>query len=230
MTLNNVKSRLYERVSEYWDGAVVKWGAAPGVKPKSPLVVLRMGTVTRVARPIEQSADGSYIAVYPSETTLQIDLFTRGKRVTASGGAGYYENTAVSDLLRFVNYLDSPATINWLAKNDLSMHLLGGVHDLSEIINDTQWSYRAMCELRIGFTEWAAEYEATLGDDRVEVNEEGDIIKDGAVEFDAEGNPDGVDHTAWEQTASGGGTKELAGKNTGFFTEAEIREVNINGK
>jgi hypothetical protein len=216
MTPDNVKSRLYSRISAYWSSATVKWGAAPGVKPLSPLVVLRMGAVTRPARPIAQlAADGSYVAAYPSETTLQVDLFTRGKLVTSSSG-DYYENTAVSDLLRFVNYLDSPATVDWLTKNDISLYLLGSVQDLSEVVNDTQWSYRAMCELGIGFTEWAAEYESILGDEN--------------IKFDEDGNPMGICGGNWAQTASGGGTKELAAETTGFFTEAKINEVDINGE
>jgi hypothetical protein len=87
-----------------------------------------------------------------------------------------------------------------------------------------------MCELRINFTEWVAEREGVLGNEKIEVDENGNIIKDGAVVFDENGRPVSIDHTSWEQTASGGGTRELADGMTGFFTEAEVMEVKIDGK
>ena len=154
-------------------------------------------------------------------------MFTRGRLQ-----GNHYVNTAVSDLLRFVNYLDSPASVDWQEQNDLAIQLLNGVQDLSEVVNDTGWGYRAMCEFRIGFTEWTAEYEAVLGNEETEVDENGNLAQDGAVVFDTtpgsrtEGSPIDAVHTTddpdqYEQTASGGGTRELADMPTGYFTEVE---------
>jgi hypothetical protein len=200
----------------------VVWGAANKVKPNAPFVVIRMGTVTRPKQPIAQFVNGNYVACYPTETTVQVDLFTQGKLQ-----GNHYVNTAVSDLLRFVNYLDSPATVDWCERNDISIQLLSGVQDLSEIVNDTAWSYRAMCEFRVNFTEWVAEYEAVLGNEDIKVDENGNITQDGAVVFDdTQGNPIDIVHTTddptqYEQTPSGGGTHELADARTGYFTEVE---------
>jgi hypothetical protein len=151
-----------------------------------------------------QMVNGIVFSSYPSETTLQVDLFTKGKFSEAQ----YAENTATSDLLDFVNFIDAPSTIEWSNRNDVSLRLLNGVQDLSEIINDSQWQYRAMCELAVSFTQWSAEYNGVLGE--------------ASIVFDENGIPIDVIRENWRQTASGGGTHELAGETTGFFEEVPI--------
>jgi hypothetical protein len=204
MTINDLKEKLYERVSAYWAGATAVWGATNKVKPNAPLVMLRLGAVTRATQPITQMINGIVFSAYPSETTLQVDLFTKGRLSEAQ----YAENTAASDLLDFVNFLDSPASVEWSDAHDIAVSLLNGVQELSEIINDSQWQYRAMCELAVSFTQWSAEYNGVLGEE--------------SIAFGDDGIPSGVISEAWRQTASGGGTPGLAGAITGYFEDAEI--------
>ncbi len=210
LTLNQLKQAVYSHFSEYWSGAVVVWGAVNKVKPHAPLVVLRLGTVTRATQPITQMINGIVFSAYPSEVPLQIDLFTKGKTVSAPEGA-YAENTAVNDLLDFVNYLDSMATIEWSNRNDVGVSLMGGVQDLSEVINDTRWQYRAMTEIRLAFTQWAAEYYGILN--------EANII------FGSNGVPVGIDSANWHPTASGGGAIELARSKSGAFEEVPTNQT-----
>lgn len=207
MTVNQLKVVLYEHFTAYWGGATVVWGATEKVKPSAPLVVLRTGVVTRATHPITQVINGILFSAYPSELSLQVDLFTQGNPVETDGGE-YYENTAASDLLDFVNFMDSPSTVEWSSRYDVSIALLGGVQDLSEAINDSQWQYRAMAEFRLAFTQWAAEYNGVI-------NETGIIFEDGM--------PVAIDSAKWKQTASGGGTDELAKATTGFFDEIPSR-------
>ncbi|GHU97427.1 hypothetical protein FACS1894208_12760 [Clostridia bacterium] len=209
MTLNRLKSVIFTHIAAYWGGAMVVWGSTNKVKPIAPLVVLRLGTVTRATQPVTQLINGIVFSAYPSETTLQVDLFTKGRLNEVEGSAsGYYENTAESDLLNFVNYLDSTATIEWSSQNDVSVSLMSGVQDLSEVINDSQWQYRAMVEIRLTFTQWSAEYNG--------------ILIEASIVFGADGVPTGVNSASWRQTASGGGTDELATVKTGFFDEIPI--------
>lgn len=206
MTVNQLKTVLQDRITTYWSGATVVWGATDNVKPPSPLVILRLGTVNRVAQPIQQNINGIVFSTYPSETSLQVDLFTRGNKVEV-GDDEYYENTATNDMLDFVNFLDSLSTVEWSNRNDISITLLNGIQDLSEVINDSQWQYRAMVELRISFTGWSAEYNGVLNED--------------SIIFGEDGIPAGVDTSKWKQTASGGGTEELAKAATSSFDKIE---------
>jgi hypothetical protein len=111
-------------------------------------------------------------------------------------------------LLDFVNFLDSPASIEWSNQHDVAVSILNGVQDMSEVINDSQWQYRAMCELSVSFTQWAAEYNGILSEE--------------SIEFDDNGTPTDVIREGWQQTASGGGTPELAGESSGYFMDVEI--------
>lgn len=217
MTLNQLKRVIFSHFSAYWGGAAVSWGATNKVKPSAPLVVLQLGTVTRAGQPITQMVKGVVFSAYPSEVSLQIDLFTKGNTVDIPGGA-YVENTATSDLLDFINYLDSPATVEWSSRNDIGVSLMSGVQDLSEIISDTRWQYRAMAEIRLTFTQWAAEYNGIL-------NEEQIIFSDS-------GQPVGVIDANWQQTASGGGTEELARTKSGAFEDVSVNQIQeeyVNG-
>lgn len=210
LTLNQLKQAVFSHFSAYWGEAAVVWGATNKVKPLAPLVMLQLGTVTRATQPITQMVNGIVFSAYPSEVPLQIDLFTKGNTVSTPEGS-YSENTAESDLLDFVNYLDSTATIEWSNQNNVSVSLLGGVQDLSEVINDSRWQYRAMAEIRLTFTQWAAEYNGVLS--------ESNII------FNKNGVPVGVDNTNWRPTASGGGTEELARVKSGAFEESPINQI-----
>jgi hypothetical protein len=219
LTVNRLKAALYDRVAAYWGGADIAWGSTDKVKPLDPLVILQLGTVTRASQPITQMINGIVFSAYPSTVPLQIDLFTRGREVDESEGE-YSENTATSDLLDFVNFLDSTSTIEWSNKNDVSLILLGGVQDLSEIINDSQWQYRAMVEISVSFTQWAAEYNG--------------VLTEKSIVFGEDGLPVGVTGTDWQQTASGGGKQELADEKTGFFEQTQVdydseKEGNIDG-
>ena len=212
MTVSKLKAALYERVTTYWDGATVAWGATKKVKPHAPLVILRLGTVTRAVQPITQMINGIVFSAYPSEVPLQIDLFTRGRAVEVTEGE-YHENTAVNDMLDFVSFLDSVSSVEWSGRNDIALSLTGGVQDLTEVINDSQWQYRATAEIRVAFTQWTAEYHGIL-------NESSIIFSDGGL-------PVGVMRGNWRQTASGGGTQSLAEESTGFFDEVEIEYEEI---
>ena len=192
MTLDALKEKLYERAATYWSGAAVVWSAASKVKPNAPLVVLRLGTVRRPSHPITQAINGILFSAYPSDVALQVDLFTKGRQ----NDSGYLANTALNDLLDFANFLDSTASTEWSGRNDISLALLNGVQDLSEVINDTQWQYRAMCEFAVSFTQWTAEFHG--------------VLSESGIEFGEDGIPTGVIRENWRETASGGGTEELA--------------------
>jgi len=206
LNVSQLQTTLYKWVKTYWDGATVAWGATNKVKPQSPLVIIQLGTVTRSIQPITQAINGIVFSAYPSEVPLQVDLFTRGGAVETDDGE-YYDNTSTTDMLDFLNFIDSVATIEWSNINDISISLLSGVQDLSQVINDSQWQYRAMVELNVSFTQWSAEHNGVLG--------EASII------FGEDGLPTGVDSTKWQQTPSGGGSQKLADEETGFFEEIQ---------
>jgi hypothetical protein len=197
MNLNECKNEIYSLISEYWGGATVIWGSQRLVTtPKPPLVVLQViGTIKRPTFPIKTTDnDGEIVTTYQNNFMLQIDLYTE------SGNLNYPdspENTAMSDLQNFCCYMDSQKAIDWCYKNDIQFYNDIGVTDLTDIINDTQYRYRAMCQYNVSFTQNSKGY--------------------------ANISPT---NGKWQQTKSGGGTQELANQETGYFTKVNIEQNN----
>ena len=79
MTVDELKARVYGRAAEYWGSATVVWGSANKVRPGAPLVMLRLGTVTRTAQPVNQLINGIVFSAYPSEAALKSIYSRRAK-------------------------------------------------------------------------------------------------------------------------------------------------------
>jgi len=209
MTYRELKKKLSELVSTYFGDATVIWGMAGAVSPTCPLVTLTMGDVVRHYLPIRGNVNGVPVDYYPSRTTVQVDLFTKGVGVTTEAGyTARRENTAVGDMIDFVNFLNSIYVDGWSDANDVYI-LANQVRDLTELVNDTTWEYRAMVELEIGFTQAAVGHTATM--------------YEGGVLYDEEGNP-AQDAPPFEPTPSGGRTQDLADQSTGWFDQVEDPE------
>ena len=222
MTQNTLKDKLHKLVGFYFsedNGVTVVWGKSKAVRAKGAQITLTMLDIIRPYQPINDMINGVPVSYYPSKTTLQVDLFTRGDPlINEAGITAAAVNTAVYDLTDFVNYINSIYVEHWSLINDISI-AAGEIHDLTNIINDTAWDYRAMVELDIGFTQ------SVFGHSGIN-------YEDG-IEFDENGNP--MPESVFKPTASGGRTKELAGEFTGWFEQVEgpkfeLKENNKNGE
>ena len=208
MTLRELKQKLYELTSGYFKNAIVAWDKVSGaVNPKAPAVVLSTISVQRPYQPIKQTVDGIIVHCYPSKTTLQVDLYTKGALLESGGGnvTAAYENTAVEDLTDFVNYINSVAVDHWSDIHDVSI-LANEVQDLTELVNDTTWDYRAMVELEIGFTQTAVGH--------------GGIMWEGGITYGEDGKPLS-EQPEFTPTPSGGRSQEIADQSTGWFNQVK---------
>ncbi len=153
MKVSDLKTFVYNLVKEYFAGATVVWGGIPtAVKPNLPFVVLQTGDIMR-------SRDGILIDLVKyteSRMTVDVNLYTKGKKVELIGGA-YYENTATMDLNDFINFLLSPYAQDKFRANNVGLDLEGGVRDLSQIL-DEEYEFRAMQELVLTFIDDSAGY------------------------------------------------------------------------
>jgi len=158
MMQSELKRKLESLVSYYFGGATVVWGQIKMVNPSVPQVTLNMGSVIKPYHPITRWVNGIPVNCFPVTTTMQVDLCTQGGSTgNEISVRSAYENTAINDLLCFVHFIDSAYVDDWSEINDISI-LAKEVLDLTELINDTSWDYRAMVELEIGFTQFAAGY------------------------------------------------------------------------
>lgn len=232
MDTKEARGLMLNLLSKFFSGASVKHSKQPNtVKPRPPLVTLATISVKRPLNPPQKVIDGTMVSYYPTSMTLQIDLYTKGAPVEQrTGFISPAENTALSDLIEFANFAASEYAVNWCHKHDVSVVLSGEVHDTSELINDTNYQFRATMELVMNFTQKAVGYTAMLDPSSIKHSSDpGDTpVSPGTSDTPIipDTDPDEAEDVYIEPvftpSASGGGTEELAKETLGYFTEAEI--------
>lgn len=150
MRTEDMESVIYELVSGFFQGAQVIWAEQVNTTPNLPYVTLKTGGIRRTRFPVIDD-DGN--RTYPCSTTLEINLYTKGKAVTAADNAtSNYSNTAAGDLNDFFNYLDSENIVDALAAHEMDISLEPPVRDLTSLQNDRKYRYRAMAEATVSFS------------------------------------------------------------------------------
>lgn len=198
MTVEELRDVLWNIVSEYFEGAVVRWSETKGVKSTKPLITLNLNNIVPTQHYINDEENGEQIAVKPFSASLEVQLFTHGRRRTDSNGNTYYTNTAVSDMVAFAHYMQSDFVSEWCDHYNIALRTDSPVNDISAVV-DTAYEYRAMQQYIVSF----------LSESRG---------KAGVSPFGEEFTP----------TASGGGTQQLAAQRTGVFENVdEIKEEYI---
>jgi len=222
MDIKGVREAMLELTKYYFQNATVIHGRQSHVaKQGKPLVTLYTGVVTRPLNPPTKIIDGRPVSFYPSSVPVQIDLFTLGKKKElAHGFTPVMENTAADDMLSFVSFLNSEFAVQFCNQRDIAIVVPNTVQDLTGLINDTSYEYRAMIEVIVYFTYVAVGYSGTLSIDSVtHKNESGEVISGGDIQVEgAILTPELV------VTPSGGGNDEVLTVEEGYFTNVEINE------
>lgn len=223
MDIKGVKETMLELTKYYFQNATVMFGQQSHIaKQGKPLVKLYTGVVTRPLNPPTKIIDGRPVSFYPSTVPVQIDLFTMGqKKELAHGFTPVMENTAADDMLSFVDFLNSEVAVQYCHQRDIAIVVPNTVQDLTGLINDTSYEYRAMIEVMVYFTSTAVGYSGTLSENSIvhkdastgEVVFGGDIQAEGAVL-----SPEMV------ETPSGGGNEEVLEAEEAYFSNVKINE------
>lgn len=222
MDVKGVREAMLELTKYYFQNATVIHGRQSHVaKQGKPLVTLYTGVVTRPLNPPTKIIDGRPVSFYPSSVPVQIDLFTLGqKKELAHGFTPVMENTAADDMMSFVDFLNSEFAVQFCHRKDIAIVVPNTVQDLTGLINDTSYEYRAMIEVIVYFTSVAVGYSGTLSVDSItHKSESGETVSGGDIQ--AEGailTPELV------VTPSGGGNEEVLTDEEGYFTNVEINE------
>jgi hypothetical protein len=143
---------LYNASRTYWGGAIVAWDKQNSPKPELSLVSLSMGDIKTATFPDEIVDDfGEVHHQYPSTVVWEVNLYTNGR--VANPDLDYSEriNTAVNDLTEFVKYLKSPGLEKFYKDHNISILQKTDVRDVSIVVNDSSYEYRAMVEFDINF-------------------------------------------------------------------------------
>lgn len=243
MRLKEVRELFRQLTKEYFGEANVLLARQSRIpKPELPLVLLTFGAVVRPTRPNIKVFDGVNVGQYSSSVQVDIDLFTHGAPVTDPQlGVVARENTAVDDLCAFEDYLQSEYAVEWCDIHSISFMRDGDVEDLTGIIGETSYEYRARMRLRLSYVSLSIEHAGVVDESSIiyptgKFNGDEEIFAPGAPvrktsttggfgspEEDAEKRA--TVNPQFTPTDSGGGTEILAMFNTGYFTEAEVEFV-----
>lgn len=151
MTLEDVKSMIYDITAEFFCSAKVIWAEQINTKPETPYITLKLGGIRKTLFPI---VDGDERA-YSCSTTLEINLYTKGKAISVAGCVtGNYINTATSDLFDYFSFIESDVIVDKLATYGLDITLEPPIRDLTALQNDSKYRYRAMAEATVSFTQY----------------------------------------------------------------------------
>lgn len=229
MNVAEVKEAIRQLTELYFSGAKVTYTKQSfTAKPTKPLVTLTSGTVSRPRNPPVKIIDGRPVSFYPATMPIQIDLFTHGrKKVLKPGQTPIMENTAEDDMLAFADFLNSDFAVQWCHERDLSIVISNTVEDLTDLINDTNYEYRAMIEVQVGFTMTAIGYTGVMSPESIKhsgVTVDPETGEQTPYEYTG-GDIQGEDVTAMEPVAAqtpSGGNAELAEQEGGYFTNVEI--------
>lgn len=151
-TVLGLKDTLINLFKPYWNGAIVAWAMQGAPKPEDPLILLKMGTVKTATFPDEMVDDNGEVHYqYPSSVILEINFFSNGTIANPESEYSSKINTTESDLLEFVKYLKTPLAMEACKAENISIMLYSDVVDASEILNELDYEYRAMVELKVDF-------------------------------------------------------------------------------
>lgn len=194
MTIDELKSVLHDIISKYFQDTQIVWAEQLKlVKPSLPFILLKLRNLRFTQHTINVVKNGVPCAYQPSQTMLELQLFTRGGTVTIEdedGESVVSVNTALNDIMDLTKYLTSEYADELYEKYDICIRAEGEAQDVSEVV-DTNYEYRA-------FQEYIIDFQQTCN------------------------GRAGISRKDWSPTASGGGTKELAESEIGEITKVSI--------
>ena len=242
MTVGELRETIRQVVKRYLVGASVKWIDENNIKPVGPLVTLQLRNIQRELFSIDENRQGRAVKLWHTRAMLDVNLYTPGAVGNAQPGIRpKAENTALNDMQDFINYIDSDYVYGILGPLDVTILPEGMAQDVSELVDNSKYEYRAMQEFTVDFIQNAAGVSGILHIPAKEESGKDPANPDIPVDPDNPSNPDHPsspddsasalpDPSTWKPTASGGGSKELAEKelaeaDTGWFEAAEVEEM-----
>ena len=157
MTVGELREAIREIVKRYFAGAAVKWIDENNVRPTGPLVTLQLRNIQRELFAILENRQGHPVKLWHTRAMLDVNLYTPGGVSAVQPGIRpRADNTAVSDMQDFVSYMDSDYVYGVLGPQDVTVLPEGPTQDVSELVDNAKYEYRAMQEFTVDFIQNAA--------------------------------------------------------------------------
>ena len=245
MNISQVIELFRSLTKEYFAEATVAFSNQSRT-PKTglPLVILSFGNISRPTFANNVVIDGQNIGHYETSIPITIDLFTHGAPLFEDGKIFAHEDTALDDMMSFADYLDSQYALDWCHIHDIAIIIDTYPQNMTGIVNDTTYEYRSRMSVILKFTHITVGGAAVLSESSIryptgeidkETNEPIYTDEKPVDNFSTSGNCDCIKDELepiivpeYKPSASGGGSRDLADKDVGYFIEAEIKEDKHN--
>lgn len=202
----------------------------------NPLILITAGSVRRDRCATVHNFNGATVASRESSIVYTVDLYTDGREIVDED-TGYLltrENTAMNDLLNFLDFLDSDRCLSILNRLNAAINIENDAQDMTGIVSDSNYEFRARADIRLYFTDpmigvsgIAAMSSIVWPTDDGKAPEPTESVtgqKDSATIAEEEATVE----PKYEPDSSGGGSEELVEEDDSYFTEAELTEETDN--
>lgn len=169
MKVSQAMQLFFDVTEEYFTRADIVWGKQNQmVNPKNPLVMLTPGDLETSRHPSESYIGGSVVSAYQCRLPITVDLFTNGAEIE---GADDRENTAVMDLLTFVDFLNSPYVTDKAFAASIEFMPSTNVTDASGVMYEDNYEFRARVEIMLTFMRYAVGRTGTAGESTIRASD-----------------------------------------------------------
>lgn len=152
MKIEDAQHKLREMVAFYFGKGHVFYAGQKMAKLPEPYVTLQFTGMTRQANEnIMMDDDGYSVAYRDIVLSVDLNLYTKGRSI--GGSAIVCENTSLSDLTDFLDYLDSEEGQGYQMEHGIAITVTSDPRDLSALIREAQYQYRAMAGLSVRITD-----------------------------------------------------------------------------
>ena len=156
MTASKAKDLFRQITEEYFGGksTVIFANQSRQPKPEIPLVTLMPGNAKRPLAANNSVVNDALISHFQTRLPITVDLFTNGKPVydDENGVEVGSENTAVDEMISYMDFLSSEYVIAWCNRNDVAIGFEGDVQDVTGLINETTYEFRSRLVALIYYT------------------------------------------------------------------------------
>jgi len=157
MNITEAKEKFRELVAGYFGDGHVFYSEVKMSKPPMPYLTIQVTRRVKNQFAIKKidPSNGNERAYWEIKAYIDLNLYSNGKNVATSGQTPVYLNSTIEDLEDFLKYLDSEAIQEQIYEANMSVMPNGDVTDLTSLLNESQFSFRAMQEFVVTFTDEA---------------------------------------------------------------------------
>lgn len=152
MKIAEAKEEFRKLVADYFGGSHVFFADSKMSKLPEPYLTIQVTGVQRQVHESKLVRDNGYSDAYREIiASIDLNLYTKGRSIAESQMV--YANTSLDDLVGFMDYLESEIGMGKQSTAGIAVAVDSQPKDLSALIREAQFQYRAMASFTVRFTD-----------------------------------------------------------------------------